>query len=97
MRYRVVNIPLWLGDDEGLLARRAAERLQVAPASLRDLVVLRRSLDARKKGHPRWLVNVEVTLEEGLVRPDLPDVSPAPAPEPSHARHWPSFGGVTRP
>ena len=83
MRYRVVNIPLWLGDDEGLLARRAAERLQVAPASLRDLVVLRRSLDARKKGHPRWLVNVEVTLEEGLVRPDLPDVSPAPAPEPS--------------
>src|SRR6266568_2778273 len=85
MRYRVVNIPLWLGEDESLLARRAAERLQVAPASLREVVVLRRSLDARKKGHPRWLVNVEVTLEQGPARPELPDVSLAPLPEPAPA------------
>src|SRR5690242_196182 len=82
MRYRVVNIPLWLGEDESLLVRRAAEKLRVSPASLSEVAVLRRSLDARKKGHPRWLVNVEVTLDGGAPHPELPDVAPAPPPEP---------------
>ena len=60
MRHRVLNIPLWLGEPEHALARRAAEKLGVPARALSGLVVLRRSLDARKKGHPRWLVNVEV-------------------------------------
>ncbi len=81
MRYRVSNIPLWLDEDEALLVRRAAERLGVGPDSVSDAAVLRRSLDARKKGHPRWLVNLEVTVE-GEVRGSPADVSPAPAPDP---------------
>jgi acetylornithine deacetylase/succinyl-diaminopimelate desuccinylase-like protein len=63
LRYRVSNIPLWLDEDEALLTRRAAERLGVSAAHLRDVLVIRRSLDARKKGHARWLVNLEVTVE----------------------------------
>jgi len=85
LRYRVSNIPLWLDEDDALLARRAAERLGVSPASLRDALVIRRSLDARKKGHPRWLVNLEVTLE-GEVQGAPADVQPAPAPEPPPSR-----------
>ncbi|BDG07827.1 NAD(P)/FAD-dependent oxidoreductase [Anaeromyxobacter paludicola] len=81
MRYRVVNLVLWLDEPDSLLPRRAAEKLGVRSEHLRDLVVLRRSLDARKKGHPRWLVNVEVTLESALPG-TRPDVTPAPAPEP---------------
>src|SRR5689334_20176406 len=81
MRYRVVNIPLWLDEDEALLVSRAAEKLGVGRGALRDVAVLRRSLDARKKGHPRWLVNLEVSLE-GELRGARPDVSPAPAPVP---------------
>ncbi|MFY3746613.1 NAD(P)/FAD-dependent oxidoreductase [Anaeromyxobacter sp. Red801] len=85
MRYRVSNIPLWLDEDEALLTRRAAERLGVSAAHLRDALVIRRSLDARKKGHARWLVNLEVTVE-GEVRGAGADVTPAPAPEPPAPR-----------
>lgn len=85
MRYRVSNIPLWLDEDDGRLLAKTAERLGVSPASLRDVLVVRRSLDARKKGHPRWLVNLEVTLE-GELRDSPADVSPVPPEEPAPAR-----------
>ncbi len=85
MRYRVSNIPLWLDEDEALVPRRAAERLGISAEHLRDVQVVRRSLDARKKGHPRWLVNVEVTVE-GEVPGAPADVTRVPAPEPLPAR-----------
>jgi len=81
MRYRVINIPLWIDEDEALLVSRAAEKLGVARGALSDVAVLRRSLDARKKGHPRWLVNLEVAIE-GELPGTRADVTPAPAPEP---------------
>jgi uncharacterized protein len=80
LRYRVSNIPLWLDEDEALLVRRAAERLAVSPSNLRDVLVVRRSLDARKKGHPRWLVNVEVSLD-GALDGAPADVTPVAAEE----------------
>jgi uncharacterized FAD-dependent dehydrogenase len=81
MRYRIQNLPHSLDEDDDALLRRAAERLSLSPAALRDVVVLRRSLDARKKGHARWLVSLEVSLEGPL--PSLPaGVVPAPAPSP---------------
>jgi uncharacterized FAD-dependent dehydrogenase len=84
MRYRVSNIPLWLDEDDARLAARAAERLGIAREHLSDLVVVRRSLDARKKGHPRWLLNVEVSLESPLraVPADVSPVQPAEEPLP---------------
>lgn len=85
MRYRVSNIPLRLEDDDSVLVRRAADRLGVAPEHVSDALVVRRSLDARKKGHARWLVNLEVTVESA-VRGTPADVTPVPAPEPSPAR-----------
>jgi uncharacterized FAD-dependent dehydrogenase len=84
MRYRVLNIPLWVDEDDTKLARRVADKLGVAPASLKDVAVIRKSLDARKKGHPKWLVNVEVELE-GSLGAGLTDVQPAPEPEPPPA------------
>jgi uncharacterized FAD-dependent dehydrogenase len=87
LRYRISNIPLWLDEDEALLVRRAAERLGLSQGGLRDLRVVRRSLDARKKGHPRWLVNVEVDVD-GAVRGTLADVAVVrdPGPPPSAVR-----------
>jgi uncharacterized FAD-dependent dehydrogenase len=85
MRYRVNNLPLWLDEDESLLTQRAAEKLGVSAGALGEAVVLRRSLDARKKGHVRWLVNLEVTVE-GEVRGTPADVAPAPPPEPPPPR-----------
>jgi uncharacterized protein len=85
LRYRVNDIPVGIDEDETALVRRAASRLGVAAASLREVAAVRRSLDARKKGQPRWLVNVEATLEAAL--PALPAgvvpvAPPGPAPAP---------------
>jgi uncharacterized FAD-dependent dehydrogenase len=82
MRYRISNIPLWLDEDESLLTRRAAERLGLSAEHLCGATVVRRSLDARRKGHARWLVNLEVEVE-GQIRGAPADVAPVPAPEPS--------------
>src|SRR5512134_444330 len=84
MRYRISNIPLWLDEDEARVAERAAARLGVSREHLSQLAVVRRSLDARKKGHPRWLVNVEVTVA-GVVRTAPPDVTPVEGPGPPPA------------
>jgi hypothetical protein len=85
MRYRISNIPVWVDEDDAMALRRAAERLDLAPEHLRDAVVVRRSLDARKKGHPRWLVNLEVSIE-GSIRRTPPDVEPVPSPDPAPPR-----------
>jgi uncharacterized FAD-dependent dehydrogenase len=85
MRYRIPNIPLWLDEDESRVLSRAAERLGISPEHLKDLLVVRRSLDARKKGHPRWLLNVEATVE-GEPRSLPPEVQPVAAPEPPPPR-----------
>lgn len=85
MRYRVSNIPQWLDEDEAALTRRAAERLGLSVEHLSEVRVVRRSLDARKRGHPRWLVNLEVEVE-GTVLCAGSDVTPVSAPEPPPER-----------
>jgi len=85
LRYRIANVPLWLDEGEERLAARTAEKLGVEPAALRDLAVVRRSLDARKKGHLRWLLVLEASLEGALPGPRA-GVEPAPAPEPPPER-----------
>jgi len=86
MRYRVRDIPLWLEEDESVLLGRAAERLGLPAEALRDALVVRRSLDARRRGHPRWLVNLEVEAD-GPARASA-DVAPVaePAPPPPRVR-----------
>ncbi len=85
MRYRIQNLTQRLDEDQEALLRKAAERLSLSPASLRDVTVLRRSLDARKKGQVRWLVSLEVTIDGPLAAPPA-DVIPAPDPTPTPAR-----------
>ena len=85
MRLRVLDISLWLDEDDSALVRRAADKLGLAPSALGGLTVVRRSLDARRKGHPRWLVNVEVEIEGALHR-SRPGVVPAPPPAPAPRR-----------
>ena len=81
MRYRVPGIHLWLDEPKDALERRVADRLGVARGELARLSVARRSLDARRKGHPRWVIDAEVEVEGGL--PSLPaGVETVPAPEP---------------
>src|SRR5512146_3207526 len=85
MRYRISNIPLWLDEDDAQLLVRAAERLGLGREHVSDVLVVRRSLDARKKGHARWLLNVEATVD-GRLATLPPDVTPVAPPEPPPPR-----------
>jgi uncharacterized FAD-dependent dehydrogenase len=85
VRHRIANVPLWLDEEDSALARRAAEKLGVEASAIRELAVVKRSLDARKKGHPRWLVALEAEVD-GTVAFGRADVTPAPAPEPPPRR-----------
>src|SRR5512134_1534744 len=85
MRYRVSNIPLWLDEEDERILERTAHRLGVSREHVSDVVVVRRSLDARKKGHPRWLLNVEATIE-GMLAGSPSGVSEVAAPEPPPLR-----------
>ncbi|MEI6225749.1 MAG: FAD-dependent monooxygenase, partial [Deltaproteobacteria bacterium] len=86
MRYRVPGIQLWLDEPNDTLERRVAERLGIARGDLVALTVTRRSLDARRKGHPRWVIDAEAEVEGAL--PSLPtgveaiaaEVEPPPPP-----------------
>jgi len=81
MRYRIADLHLWLDENPSVLAARAAERLGVSRDAIERLDVVRRSLDARRKGHPRWAIEAEATLEGPL--PSLPSgVEPVQGPGP---------------
>ena len=87
MRYRVPGIHIWLDEPQDTLVRRVAEKLRVGPESLKDVSVARRSLDARRKGHPRWVVDAEVEIDGQL--PSVPagvDAVPEAGPPPSPVR-----------
>ncbi len=87
MRYRIGNLPLWIDEPESKLTELAAERLGVSPAKLSGVRVVKRSLDARKKGHPRWLLSVDVEVAgDARVGSLDPSVTPVPADPPPPAR-----------
>jgi hypothetical protein len=88
MRYRISNIPQWLDEDDSRILARVAERLGVSPDHVADLLVVRRSLDARKKRHVRWLLAVEATVEGSVPAPG-PEVAPVAPPEPPPPRARP--------
>jgi uncharacterized FAD-dependent dehydrogenase len=85
--YRVSSIVLRPGEPESILAARAAEKLGLAAEELRSVAVVKRSLDARKKGSARWVVTLEVALDAPLASVPA-GVAPAPdeAPPPDRAR-----------
>jgi hypothetical protein len=82
VRLRLANLTLRLDEEDSALVGQAARQLGLPATALRDLSVVRRSLDARKKGRPRWLVNVEVVVE-GPIPAGASGITPVADPEPS--------------
>ncbi len=83
------GLTLDLDEPESLLRERAARRLRVPPEDIRHWAVVRRSIDAREKGHIRLVYTVEAALsgppsrERQIVRRlHRPDVATADAPAP---------------
>jgi len=81
---------LWLRDlkleadaDEALLVTKAAALLGLKPAALQGFRVIRRALDARRKGAAQWVYTVEFRVaDEGALlqqQADNPALQQAPA------------------
>ncbi len=58
------NIRLGLDEPEELVLHFAAKRLRVPVESVRSYAIVRRSLDARKKGHIHFSYQIELELED---------------------------------
>lgn len=67
---RLRNISLCPGESEEVLPAKAAKALGVNPAAIDDLIIRRRSIDARKKHDVRiiYTVDVSVTVNEARIR-----------------------------
>lgn len=62
LRLQDLSLPLDYSTEE--LKKKAAKALKVSPASLGEVRLLRRSVDARKKSDVRYICSVAVTVEE---------------------------------
>ncbi len=62
----VRDIKLDLRESDDILVEKVAARLKVAPSAIRTYAVVRRSLDARKRGDISFVYCLEVALDDSL-------------------------------
>ena len=61
----VRNLTLGLDEDEDALRAKAARRLRIGEETVSQLAVVRRAIDARRRGEIAFVYNVELTLHGG--------------------------------
>ncbi len=59
------NLCLNLDEDDSAIRDRAARRLRVAPDAIREIAIVRRAIDARRKDRIQIVYNIELTLSGG--------------------------------
>ncbi|MBR5261112.1 MAG: hypothetical protein IKV47_02955, partial [Oscillospiraceae bacterium] len=67
----VRNIPMAVGENEGKLRRKAARTLGVDGSEIKDLKIIKKSLDARRKNDVHYLFTVALSVrgdEKALLR-----------------------------
>lgn len=75
----VRNIRLGIGEDEGRLKKLAAKELRVPEFEIKNIKIIKKSLDARKKNDIHWLYSVAAELrseKKVLARTRSKNVSP---------------------
>ncbi len=74
---RVHGVSIALDEPDDVLVQRVAKKLKIGKEHIDDVVLVKRSLDARKR--PKFICTVDVTVDQ--VPKALPgDVGPAPEP-----------------
>lgn len=84
---------LALPPDRGLeaLKQEAAKHLRITPSEIREMTVVRRSVDARKKPNVKYVYTVDIALIRGERKAlRLPGVEPAPEEQYSPPQPFPS-------
>ncbi|MCR4689991.1 MAG: FAD-dependent oxidoreductase [Lachnospiraceae bacterium] len=83
LRITQLKVPIIYSEQD--LMKKAAKKLRIPSEKIRDLKLIRRSLDARKKPELCYVCTVDVTLAGGeetriLKGKKDPDINPAPKP-----------------
>ena len=60
----VRNLSLGIGEDEGRLKKLAAKELRIFESEIKELKIVKKSLDARKKNDIHWLFSVAVAVKD---------------------------------
>ena len=63
MTETVRDLRLMPGEDPELLLMRAAKKLKIRPESIKSIRIIKRSLDARKKGDIHYVCSVMISTE----------------------------------
>ena len=93
---RIDDIRLLPGEDETVLAERAAEKLRLPVSALESLRVVRRSVDARKGVFLVYSVHVKVRSEEKVLK-KCRDKHVSKVVKQSYAPQLPPYTGAHRP
>jgi uncharacterized protein len=83
MPFLLRNLTLNPGQDESRLLNLAAEKIGIRPSAITALTIVRKGVDARKKGRVKLVYTVELRLrDESKLREggDLSRVQPQPEP-----------------
>ncbi len=72
------NLRLGIDESEKLLKKKAAKALRIDSAVIKEIKILKKSLDARKKGDIHWLYTLALSLEadEGRILKNSKNASP---------------------
>jgi uncharacterized FAD-dependent dehydrogenase len=65
-KYLVKNLRLGVGEDIGALKKRAAKVLKIKESDIKDISLVKRSLDARKKNDIHYVCSAAVTAGNAL-------------------------------
>ncbi len=60
---RVSQVPLSLNGDEETLKKKTAKQLGIGTEDIKELVIVRQSIDARKKNRVQYIYSVDILVE----------------------------------
>ena len=60
MAIRINNLHLSLDEDNSELKRKASKKLRISPNEIKELIIIKKSIDARKKNDIKFNFCVDV-------------------------------------
>ena len=68
MTIRINNLSLGLDEDISLLKKKASKKLRISENEIKDLKIVRESIDARKKDNIKFTYAIEINYKDEELR-----------------------------
>ena len=64
MTIRINNLSLGLDEDISILKKKASKKLRISENEIKDLKIVRESIDARKKDNIKFTYAIEINYKD---------------------------------